>query len=184
VALEPLTPATFLREELPRIGQLAGGRPVLDLACGRGRNALAAAAAGLRVVALDRDADALAELGVRAAEAGLDVARVRADLERGEAIPFADDSFGAVLVFRYLHRPLAREIVRVLAPGGVLVYETFTLVQRVLGWGPRSDEFLLDVDELWTLFGALRHVRSEEGLFQESGEREAALGRFVGQKRG
>jgi SAM-dependent methyltransferase len=178
---EPLRPATFLREELPRIARHAGSRAVLDLACGRGRNAIAAAQHGLRVVGVDRDAAALAELGVRAAEARVEIARVRADVESARGLPFANGAFGAVLVFRFLYRPLVSEILRVLAPGGLVVYETFTRAQRALGRGPRRDEFLLDAGELSLLFGSLRELRAEEGLFHEP--EPTALGRFVGQKR-
>ena len=177
MALEVLRPATLIREELPRIAECARGRPLLDLACGRGRNALAAAASGLRVIALDRDASALAELGAHASASGSAIERVRGDLEAGFALPFASASFGALLVFRYLHRPLAAEIARVLAPGGALVYETFTTAQRAFGSGPRRREFLLEPGELAGLFPQLRTLRSEEGVFEEP--QPTALARLV-----
>jgi SAM-dependent methyltransferase len=180
VPLEPLRPAALIREELARVASACGARPVLDLACGRGRNALAVAASGARVIALDRDAAALAELGVRASEAGLAIACVRADVEAGHALPFASGALGAVLVFRFLHRPLAAEIARVLAPGGVLVYETFTTGQRALGRGPRRDAFLLAPGELATLFPALETLRFEEGSFDEP--EPTALARLVARK--
>jgi SAM-dependent methyltransferase len=173
-------PATLIREELARLAGAAGARPVLDLACGRGRNALAVAAHGLRVCALDRDAAALAELGARAHGAGLAIARVRADVEAGHALPFASGSFGGVLVFRFLFRPLASEIERVLAPGGLLVYETFTTAQRALGGGPRRAEFLLEPGELAGSFPRLKPLRSEEGVFAEP--QPTALARLVAVK--
>jgi len=182
VPLEPLRPAALLREELPRIARARAARPVLDLACGRGRNALPVAASGAPVIALDRDATALAELGVRAREAGLEIARVRADVEAGHALPFASGALGAVLVFRFLHRPLAAEIVRVLAGGGLLVYETFTTAQRALGHGPRRDAFLLAPGELARLFPALETLRFEEGTFGDS--EPTALARLVARKPG
>jgi SAM-dependent methyltransferase len=182
VAAEPLRPAALVREELPRIAALARGRPVLDLACGRGRNALALAAHGLLTIGLDRDAAALAELGARARDAQLELARVRADVEAGHALPFASGLLGAVLVFRFLYRPLAGEIVRVLAPGGLLLYETFTRAQRALGWGPRRDAFLLEAGELPLLFPQLEPLRFEEGTFDEP--EPTALGRLVARKPG
>jgi SAM-dependent methyltransferase len=180
VAREPLSPAGLLREELPRIAACARGRPLLDLACGRGRNALAVAHAGLATIGLDRDPTALAELGERAREAGVRVSRVRADVEAGRALPFASGSLGAVLVFRFLFRPLAREIARVLAPGGVLVYETFTSAQRALGGGPRRAAFLLEPGELRALFPQLRVLRAQEGVFDEP--QPTALARLVALK--
>jgi tellurite methyltransferase len=177
--LEPLRPAALLREELPRIAAACGARPALDLACGRGRNALALAAR-VRTIALDRDASALAELGARAGEAGLALARIRADVEAGYALPFARGAFGAVLVFRFLYRPLAAEIARVLAPGGVLVYETFTTAQRAFGRGPKRDAFLLAPEELATLFPMLETQRCEEGVYAEP--EPTALARLIARK--
>ncbi len=180
MAPEELRPAALIREELARIAAYARGRPVLDLACGRGRNALAVAARGLRVIGIDRDASALEELGIRARAAGFAIARVRADLEAGFALPFPSASLGAVLVFRFLFRPLAGEITRVLAPGGALVYETFTTAQRAFGRGPQRADFLLEPNELATLFPQLRSLRFEEGVFEEP--QPTALARLVAVK--
>ena len=96
------------------------GAPVLDLACGFGRHARYFAQRGHPVLAVDRDAGALATL--------TDVAGVEtrvADLELpGAAWPLADRRFGAVVVTNYLHRPLLPHVLAALEPGGVLLYET------------------------------------------------------------
>jgi len=117
---------------------------------------------------------------VRARAASLAIARVRADVEAGHALPFAPASLGAVLVFRFLFRPLAAEIARVLAPGGVLVFETFTTKQRELGSGPRRGAFLLNPGELRALFPQLRTLRAQEGVFAEP--QPTALARLVAVK--
>jgi SAM-dependent methyltransferase len=78
--------------DLPLWRELAAGAdgPVLDLGAGTGRVALDLAAAGYDVTALDSDGELLDELGRRANEAGLHVARVRADARRLEPLgPFA-----------------------------------------------------------------------------------------------
>jgi hypothetical protein len=75
------------------------------------------------------------------------------------------------LVFRYLHRPLIPAIARVLAPGGLLIYETFTTEQRSLGTGPRNPDYLLEPGELPDLFSELELLDHWEGL---SGEIENA----------
>jgi SAM-dependent methyltransferase len=182
VGLEPLRPAALVLDELPRIARACGERPALDLACGRGRNALSTAAHGVPTIGLDRDVAALRELSERAREAGLAIGRVRADVEATHALPFCDAALGAVLVFRFLYRPLAGEIARVLAPGGVLLYETFTTAQRDLGRGPRRDAFLLAPGELAGLFPMLETLRSEEGVFAEP--EPSALARLVARKPG
>jgi SAM-dependent methyltransferase len=167
-------PSPFFVSTLPALADATRDGPLLDLACGAGRHALASAAAGIRTVALDRDAAALARLraatrerAAAARERGL-AARIhalRADLEGGTAIPLRPGAFGAVLVFRYLHRPLADAIASLLRPGGLLVYETFTTAQRALGRGPRNPAFLLEPGELPVLFQGLRTLSFEEGLY-------------------
>lgn len=155
-------PAAFLLEHLPRLCAAPG--PVLDLACGPGRNALAAARAGCAVIGLDRNAEALAQLTAHARAAQTAVQAVRADVEAGHGIPFAPQSFGAVLVFHFLHRPLAPEITRLLRPGGWLLYETFTTAQRTLPGGPRNPAFLLHPGELPHLFPTLTPIHHAEGI--------------------
>lgn len=164
-------PASLLERWLP---ELRSAAPVLDLACGRGRNTLALGRAGIRTIGVDRKPDALHTLLGRARAEGLPVAAVRADLETGAPPPFATGRFGGILVFRYLHRPLADAITALLRPGGWLVYETFTTAQRELPGGPRSDAFLLRPGELPTLFPRLRIVHFEEGVFQEPGPQATA----------
>jgi hypothetical protein len=51
-----------------------------------------------------------------------------------------------------------------LRPGGVLVYETFTIHQRKLGTGPRNPAFLLEPGELPRLFPQLAVVHLWEGI--------------------
>jgi hypothetical protein len=59
---------------------------------------------------------------------------------------------------------LVPAIARVLAPGGLLVYETFTTHQRALGTGPRNSDHLLEPDELPELFSKLEILDHWEGL--------------------
>ncbi len=117
-----------------------GGR-VLDLACGRGRHARYLATRGFRVVAADRDREALASLtGISG------VQPFWADLE-GAPWPWGADSFDALVVSRYLHRPLLPHLPPTLKPGGVLLYETFMVGQEALG-RPHRAEHLLRPGEL------------------------------------
>ena len=133
------------------------GAEVLDLACGHGRHARLLAARGCRVLAVDRDAAALASL---ADVAG--VVTLRADLE-GAPWPFPPARFAAVVVTNYLHRPLFEPLVGALAPGGVLVYETFMLGNERFG-KPSNPEFLLRPGELLEVVRArLEVVAFEQG---------------------
>ena len=160
-------PSAFFEAHLDLIEETQALGPVLDLACGRGRHARLLVERGLHVVALDRDHDALEALGeaVCGLPGCLEIAR--ADLEGAPPPALAAGTFGAVLVFRYLSRPLAPWIVERLAPGALLLYETFTRAQPALGWGPRRDAFLLAPGELRALFPALDELVYEEGLTDE-----------------
>ena len=160
-------PSAFFLAHTTRLKTTASIGPTLDLACGHGRHAIAAAELGLSVIALDRNQDALDELLRTLQIAGSGSGRIetrQADLELAAPPTLPPASLGAILVFRYLHRPLAEWIESRLAPGGLLLYETFTTEQRALGWGPDRDDFLLAPTELPKLFPRLDVKVYEEGL--------------------
>jgi SAM-dependent methyltransferase len=152
---------------------------VVDLACGRGRNALAIAARGIPVLGVDRNPEFLTELLDAARARALPIRAVRADLEAAPA-PLAERRCGALVVCRYLHRPLAPVLEALLAPGGWLLYETFTIHQRDLGYGPENPAFLLNPGELPALFARLEIAMHWEGLTEEP--RPAAVARLVARK--
>ena len=137
------------------------GARVLDLACGQGRHGMAAAALGAEVVGVDRDAAKLATARERATAANLAVDWREVDLE-GPWPEFG--SFDAVLVFNYLDRASMPRILRLVAPGGLLMMETFLEAQREAGWGPTSDQHLLHPGELARLVSPLRVVHGREVL--------------------
>ena len=134
-----------------------GGR-VLDVAAGTGRNAIWMAQQGFMVEAVDRDAVALsAMLGVP------NISIRVADLEAG-LWPYSNQVFDAILVCRYLHRPLLSMLPASLAPGGVLIYETFMQGHEAYG-RPQNPDFLLLPDELKDIFGGLLDIQGfEQGL--------------------
>jgi SAM-dependent methyltransferase len=134
---------------------IAAGAPVLDVACGSGRHVRWLAARGHAVHAVDRDAQALEPLR--------NIATIRvADLEAG-GWPYGTQTFGAVIVTNYLWRPLLPQIAAAVAPGGVLIYETFALGNASVG-KPGNPDFLLRPGELLDLVRpALRVVAYEDG---------------------
>ncbi|GIZ53536.1 class I SAM-dependent methyltransferase [Noviherbaspirillum aridicola] len=125
-----------------RFARLIPAGEVLDLACGGGRHARLLAALGHPVLAVDRDADALA----RAAGAGITV--MQADLEQeGHPWPFEAGRFAGIVVTNYLHKPLFPHLFRSLAQDGLLIYETFAAGNEQFGKPTRPD-FLLRPGEL------------------------------------
>jgi SAM-dependent methyltransferase len=162
-AVEPAAPSPLLERHREDLRAARRRGPIVDLACGRGRNALAIARGGLPVVGIDRNPDFLASLRASARAESLPVSLGRADLEATTGPALAPQSCGAIAVFRFLHRPLCRALVSALRPGGLLLYETFTIHQRDLGHGPENPAFLLEDDELPSLFPELEVLAHWEG---------------------
>ena len=160
----PAAPSPFVVGQLDRLRRAAALGPVLDLACGRGRHARWLAARGLRVVALDRDAAALRALAAEAEASALPIEPVRADAEHAAGLPLRAARFGAIVVTRFLFRPLAPALETLLLPGGLLLYETFMKKNRELGQGPGNPRFLLEEGELPGLFPGLDVLCFEERL--------------------
>ncbi|MCB1895586.1 MAG: methyltransferase domain-containing protein [Zoogloeaceae bacterium] len=114
---------------------------VLDYACGSGRHARWFAGRGHPVVAVDRDAAALAAL-----QAVAGVRAVQADLEDGPW-PFEQGRYAAVVMTNYLFRPRFEQMCDLVADGGVLIAETFMVGNERLG-KPSNPAFLLKPGEL------------------------------------
>lgn len=103
------------------LGAVAGCPRVLDVGCGSGRLTVALARAGAEVTGLDTSAERLREAGHRAAEAGVRLTLVEADMEA--PLPLDDGAFDGVtsrlaLMIPRDPVPTLRELRRVLAPGG------------------------------------------------------------------
>jgi SAM-dependent methyltransferase len=142
---------------------MAPGCTVLDVACGAGRHMRYLANLGHRVTGVDRNPEAVA-----LAQSSGSV--ICADIENGPW-PFAGQTFGCVVVTHYLWRPLLPTLVGSVAPGGVLIYETFAAGNESVGKPSRPD-FLLQPGELLQATVGLRTVAYEDGF-------EASPDRFV-----
>jgi SAM-dependent methyltransferase len=131
---------------------------VLDLACGDGRHVRFLTDRGHRVTAVDIDVSGLSDL---AGKDGVEI--LEADLEAA-AWPFAPDSFTGIIVTNYLHRPHFSLMADTLAPGGVLIMETFAAGNERFG-RPRNPDFLLAPGELLSAFATtLQIVAYEHGI--------------------
>ncbi len=130
------------------------GATVLDVACGSGRHVRLFVSRLAKVTGVDRDAAAVARLK--------NVARiVVADIENG-AWPLRGETFDAVIVTNYLWRPLLPTIIESVAPGGVLLYETFGQQQPEFG-SPKRPDFLLRPRELLQVVEGM-HVLAYEDI--------------------
>lgn len=136
------------------------GGHALDLACGSGRHLRWLAGLGLQATGIDRDSTALAASADLAAAGQATL--VAADVETGPW-PLPGRQFDAVVVTNYLWRPLWPQILASLAPGGVLLYETFADGNQAVGKPSRPD-FLLQPGELLARCAGLRIVAYEHGF--------------------
>lgn len=139
--------------------------PVLDVACGSGRHVRWLVEHGYAVCGVDRDAQAVQALSA--------IAEITvADIEHGPW-PLGERQFAGIVITNYLWRPLMPVLAAALAPGGVLIHETFALGHETIG-RPSNPDFLLRPGELasWALSTGLRVIAFEDGY-------EAAPQRFV-----
>lgn len=152
---------------------IPAGGTVLDHACGGGRHARWLARRGFSVEATDRDRAALAGL---AGEANINARE--ADLEQGQW-PYTGMQFDAVVVTNYLFRPRFDLLLEVLAPGGILIYETFMIGNERFG-KPSNPGFLLAPGELLQRTAGWHVVAFEQGVV--SSPRRAAIQRICALK--
>lgn len=152
----------------------------LDLACGRGGNALLLAEHGLQVQAWDLSSVAIETLQTAATARGLTIQASVRDIEQE---PMQANSFDVIVVSYFLERDLAPVLINALKPDGLLFYETF-IREKPEGVGPSNPDYLLGENELLSLFADL-HVLAyrEEGLVGalDKGQRNVAM--LVAQKR-
>lgn len=172
-------PAGILTELWPL---LAAGA-ALDLACGRGRNALFLAEHRRHVTAVDWSGAALDIVEDRAKASKIPVRRIQridetkaptcagidllqADLE---TVALPANRYSVILCVRYLQRSLFPQVCRALRPGGMLLFETHTQAQLDFSGGPRDPAHLLNRGELRRAFPELevvfyRELRAEQGI--------------------
>jgi tellurite methyltransferase len=137
---------------------LTGHGMALDLACGVGHNAIFLARRGYEVLAVDASLVGLGYCRTRLKDSQLRVHLVAADLD-DFALP--RDTFALVIVFRFLSRPLLPRIKQTLAPGGLLIQQTFNLNQ--LRIAPQMNpEYLLQPGELARTFADFETIATND----------------------
>ncbi|MCZ6605962.1 MAG: class I SAM-dependent methyltransferase [Alphaproteobacteria bacterium] len=113
-------PSSWITRFAPLIAQDAH---ILDVACGSGRHTKYFLEGETRVTAVDIDTRALAAWAGEWLESGA-LELIEADLEAGPW-PLSGRQFDGVIVSNFLWRPILADILGSVAPGGILIYETF-----------------------------------------------------------
>lgn len=152
-------PADFLAENyhyLPVEGS------VLDMGMGEGRNAVFLAQKGFKVTGVDISSVAIKKANQLAKEYGVKIKGVVASMKDYTIPP---GSFDAIICFYYVDHTLLEKIRSWLKPGGILIYEAYTLRQRKLPSHSHdpADNFLKE-QELFKMFPGMRVLKYEEPL--------------------
>jgi len=129
---------------------------VLDLACGGGRHTRFFLERGNSVISVDKDTSGLTDCQDNPACKVITV-----DLEAPEGartdfigkLPFDLPALHCIVVVNYLYRPLLSALAQALAPGGILIYQTFMEGNAEFG-RPKNPDFLLKAGELANAFCA------------------------------
>ena len=195
-------PSPWITRFAPLVpGDVAGGA-VLDIAAGGGRHARVFLERGLRITAVDRTAEPLMWL----TETYRDRAEViEVDLEddregggenhlkgggRNHKSPFGPGgvldgrTFAGVVVTNYLHRPLLPGLIAAIAPGGVLIYETFARGNEAFN-RPRNPDHLLKSGELLeAVRGKMDVIAYEHGLIEKDAAIPGVIQRICAEKPG
>lgn len=151
-------PSPWVSRFVPLIKQ---GGLALDLAAGNGRHGRLLMKKNCRVIFIDQNTDALRDL-----EDATNTEIITANLEDGDD-PFKNLHalsgllFDAIIVVNYLHRPLMNCLIDALAPGGVMIYETFARGNEDFA-RPRNPDHLLRNGELLQYFGKTLQIISYE----------------------
>jgi tellurite methyltransferase len=153
----------------------------LDIAAGLGRNAVALAEAGMRVIAADYSERAAITLRETARERTLAIRPVIADLEEGW--PFRSDSYDLVVNVCFLNRGLVPRLIEALKPDGMIFFDTFLIDQAALGH-PRDPAFLLRHDELREMLASMELLRYREGMVTYPNGKSAWRATALAQRRG
>jgi tellurite methyltransferase len=155
-------PAEFLSQNyhyLPFEGS------VLDMGMGEGRNAVFLAQKGFKVTGVDISSVAIKKSHLLAKEYGVKIKTTAASMKDYSIAP---NSFDAIICFYYVDRELIDKIKTWLRPGGILIYEAFTIRQRIHP-AQRHDpeDYFLKDQELLSAFKGMRILKYEEPLHEK-----------------
>ena len=158
-----------------RIETLPSGR-ALDVATGTGRNARFLAAEGYEVDAVDVSDEALDRAASAAADEGIEVNWIRADIDDFE---FEAGAYDVITVSFFAALDRLPDLKEALAPGGVLVYEHHLRSSDEIDIGP-SDRYRYPSNHLLHACLDLTILSYEERTRPDREGRTQAVATLVG----
>jgi tellurite methyltransferase len=168
-------PSTFLCQLLENDAWWDPPGRALDIAAGKGRNALYLAERGFEVVAVDISTVALDVARLHAQRKHLEIDFQQSDLEQ---VGFPEGEYDLILNINYLQRSLIPKIKAALKLGGHVIFETYLIDQKEIGH-PRDPNYLLAHNELLEHFRDFRVLYYREGRFSDGAEPSFRAGIFA-----
>ena len=154
------SPAQFLAENYQYI-PFEGS--VLDMGMGEGRNAVFLAQKGYKVTGVDLSSVAVKKSYLLVQEFGVKIKGIVASLNDYKIAP---STFDAIICFYWVDRGMVEKIKTWLRPGGILIYEAYTVRGKEKEADPLSDNYLKE-QELIKLFSGMRVLKYEEPLHEK-----------------
>jgi tellurite methyltransferase len=161
-------PAKFLAENYSFI---PNGSRILDVGMGEGRNAVFLARKGHHVTGVDISSVAIRKAQMLAKEVGVRIETVTSPIESYRA---PKELFDVVICFYYVDRKLNEKLLSFLRPGGILIYEAHTDLQKTIKGNEKYEkQYLLRPQELLTMFKRGKVLKYEEPM--HTGEYTATI---------
>lgn len=165
-------PSTLLLEHL----HLLPKGKVLDVAMGKGRNALSLVEHGFEVEGVDIDETAVRICKEEASKRELKIKAQVADLTDYHISP---NTYDVILCFNFLQRDLIPQMKTGLKSGGIIIYETFLIDQHIKFGKPKHKEYCFKRSELLSFFQDFKIIYYKEGFITK----EKTTASLVAQKK-
>jgi tellurite methyltransferase len=156
-------PDKFLAENFDYI---MPGSKVLDIGAGEGRNSSFLAKKGHKVTAIDISSVAMKKARLLAKENGVRINTVTANIFKYD---FPSESFDVIVNFYFVNKEVHQKMKRWLKPGGLIIFEAFTLKEKINNPKMKEDkeDSFLKPGELLKLFPGYTVLKYEEPLHQK-----------------
>ncbi len=154
-------PAKFLAKNYDFI---PSGSRVLDIGMGEGRNAVFLATKGYKVTGIDISRVAIQKARFLAKEFGVRIDTIHKSMKD---IKIKNGTIDAIICFYYVDRTVVQTLMDWLRPGGVLVFEAYSINQKNINKMNEDDSYLLKEAELLTLFPGFRILKYEEPMHEK-----------------
>lgn len=139
----------------------------LDVAMGKGRNAIYLASQGFEVTGLEMDRESISICQDEANKKGIRIDARCVDLEDLESYQIESSAYDVIICFYYLQRNLIPRMKEALKTGGFILYETFLIDQHLKTGHPKRREYCFEHNELLKLFPDFRIHLYREGPDQK-----------------